>query len=474
MSDQPTADFADTYRTALEQYVETGEEHQLEEAFALGRRAFAGGVTLLSLLDVHRTSVEDLVRRAPIGMADAATGRVTATFQMLAEALATFEMAQRGYWEAQERARWEHQQSTLREQLAQAYMTVDRAPLDGPERLAVIERTAGDLVGVDGACRVVSIGDAGQAGPDDDGDRADDAARPRDEVIFPIRNPRGQPMALLTVDLSDRGRLSDDQRYLLTEFALMAGVALENSRQFAREQQIASMLQRDLLPAALPTVPGLDIALRYLPGEPNSHAGGDWYDVFEIDDGRVGLVVGDITGHGVAAAAAMGQLRIAVLAYALAGYEPAQVVEQVDRLIERMGSGTIATMVYVLVDPARTELTVVNAGHPPPLAVTADGASQELYAGHARLLGISPPLEGRQQQLVTLTAGSHVLLYTDGLLEPLERSGHDGIARLQQATEGFTGTAEDLCDRVLDVLAPDGADDDTCILAVTLAPPAAG
>jgi serine phosphatase RsbU (regulator of sigma subunit) len=183
-------------------------------------------------------------------------------------------------------------------------------------------------------------------------------------------------------------------------------------------------------------------------------------------------VVGDITGHGVAAAAAMGQLRIAVLAYALAGFEPAQVVEQVDRLIERMGSGTIATMVYVLVDPARTELTVVNAGHPPPLAVTAGGASQELYAGHARLLGISPPLQGRQQQLVVLTAGSHVLLYTDGLLEPLERAGEDGIARLQQATEGFSGTADELCDRVLDVLAPDGADDDTCILAVTLAPAA--
>jgi GAF domain-containing protein len=463
MSDQPTADFADAYRKALEQYVETGEESQLEEAFALGRLAFGGGVTLLSLLDLHRTSVEDLVRRTPIGAADAATDRVTATFQMLAEALATFEMAQRGYWEAQERARWEHQQSTLREQLAQAYMTVDRAPLGSPERLAVIERTAGELVGVDGACQVVAVNALG-ASPDDGGDVPD--------VTFPIRNPRGQPMALLTVDLADRGPLTDDQRYLLTEFTLMAGVALENSRQFAREQQIASMLQRDLLPTALPQVPGLDIALRYLPGEPNSHAGGDWYDVFEIDDGRVGLVVGDITGHGVSAAAAMGQLRIAVLAYALSGYEPAQVVEQVDRLIDRMGSGTIATMVYLLVDPARAELTVVNAGHPPPVAVTAEGSSQHLFEGHARLLGISPPLQGRQQQLVTLQAGSHVLLYTDGLLEPLERAGQDGITRLQQATEGFVGTADQLCDRVLSELAPHGADDDTCILAVTLTAPA--
>jgi hypothetical protein len=454
---EPTADFAASYRSTLEKYVDSGDEHQLEEAFALGREAFAGGVTLLSLLDLHRVAVETLLvdKPSPTTAAGQHAGRtrIAATFQMLAEALATFEMAQRGYWEAQERARWEREQSVLRDRLTRAYLAVDRASLDGDERLAVIERTAADLIDGCTGCRVLAVGDP-------------DAPSPTDPGTFPIRNPRGQAVALLRVELDGRP-LSDDQRYLLTEFSLMAGIALENSRQFAHEQQIASMLQRDLLPAALPDLPGLDVALRYLPGEPGSHAGGDWYDVFEIDDGRVGLVVGDITGHGVGAAAAMGQLRIAVLAYALAGYEPGKVLERVDQLIERMGSGTIATMVYALVDPAAGELTLVNAGHPPPIVVT-DGAARRLHEGHARLLGISPPLRDRRQHLVELRTGSHVLLYTDGLLEPTERTGDDGVARLQAVIEGFTGSAGQLCDLVLAELAPAGADDDICILAATL------
>ena len=456
---EPTADFAASYSSTLEKYVETGEEHQLEEAFALGREAFAGGVTLLSLLDLHRTAVETMLidKPSPTTAAGQHAGRsrIRATFQMLAEALATFEMAQRGYWEAQERARWERQQSVLRERLTQAYLAVDRASLDRDERLAVIERTAAELIEGCTGCRVHAIDDPTAPSPTDPG-------------VFPIRNPRGQGVALLSIELDGRP-LSDDQRYLLTEFSLMAGIALENSRQFAREQQIASMLQRDLLPTALPVQPGLDIALRYLPGEPGSHAGGDWYDVFEIDDGRVGLVVGDITGHGVGAAAAMGQLRIAVLAYALAGYEPGEVIEQVDLLIERMGTGTIATMVYALVDLHACELTLVNAGHPPPIVV-AGGVSRRLLEGHARLLGVSPPLSDRHQRLVELRSGSHVLLYTDGLLEPVERNGDDGVSRLQEVTEGFTGSADELCDLVLAELAPDGADDDICILAATLMP----
>ena len=456
---EPTADFAASYTSTLEKYVETGEEHQLEEAFALGREAFAGGVTLLSLLDLHRNAVETMLldKPSPTTPAGQSAGRsrIRATFQMLAEALATFEMAQRGYWEAQERARWEREQSVLRERLTQAYLAVDRASLDRDERLAVIERTAAELIDGCGGCRVHAVDDPAAPSPTDPG-------------TFPIRNPRGQGVALLSVDVGDRP-LSDDQRYLLTEFSLMAGIALENSRQFAHEQNIASMLQRDLLPAALPELRGLDIALRYLPGEPGSHAGGDWYDVFEIGDGRVGLVVGDITGHGVGAAAAMGQLRIAVLAYALAGYEPGKVVEHVDLLIERMGSGTIATMVYALVDVQACELTLVNAGHPPPIVV-AGGASRRLLEGHARLLGVSPPLSDRDQRLVELRTGSHVLLYTDGLLEPIERNGGDGVGRLQDVTEGFSGTADELCDLVLAELAPRGADDDICILAATLVP----
>jgi serine phosphatase RsbU (regulator of sigma subunit) len=328
-------DLAASYRATLEHYVAAGEENQLEAAYGLGRAAFATGMTLLELVHLHRAAVSELATSTP-----RRRGRqLGATFEFLAEALATFEMAQRGYWEAQERARWEHEQSVR--------------------------------------------------------------------------------------------------------------------------------LQRDLLPAVVPEIPGLDVALRYLPGETGSQAGGDWYDVFELGPGRAALVVGDITGHGVGAAAAMGQLRIAVLAYAFAGNEPAAVVQQVDELLQRLGTGDIATLVYVAVDLPASELVIANAGHPPPVLVEPDGTARTLSGGHARLLGVDPPLAHRDQARVPLPERSHVLLYTDGLIESVERAGDDGVARLQKVTEGFAGTADELCEHVLGKLAPDGGRDDICIIAAT-------
>jgi serine phosphatase RsbU (regulator of sigma subunit) len=235
-----------------------------------------------------------------------------------------------------------------------------------------------------------------------------------------------------------------------------------------REHAIALSLQHDLLPRAVPEVAGLDLSVRYLPGEAGSHAGGDWYDVFELDANRVGLVVGDVTGHGVRAAAAMGRLRVAVLAHALAGLGPADVVKRVDTLLDQLGTGEIATMVYVVADPGRGRLVVANAGHPPPVVVEPDGASRRVEMGHGRLLGLHPALPRRDQDVTQIRSGGHFLLYTDGLIEPLERAGHDGVAQLCRVVEGFTGTAQQLCERVLGELAPEGARDDICVVAATL------
>jgi serine phosphatase RsbU (regulator of sigma subunit) len=328
-------DLATDYRATLADYIAGGGEDQLEAAFGLGRAAFASGMTLLELVHLHRAAVSQLAQGPRRGQ----RRQLGATFEFLAEALATFEMAQRGYWEAQERARWEHEQSVR--------------------------------------------------------------------------------------------------------------------------------LQRDLLPASVPAIDGLEVAMRYQPGERGSQAGGDWYDVFELDGGRAGLVVGDITGHGVGAAAAMGQLRIAVLAYALSGNEPAAVVQRVDELLERLGTGEIATLVYVVADLPAAELVVVNAGHPPPLLIGPDGSSQTVVEGHARLLGVQPPLGQRHQARQALPAGSHLLLYTDGLVEAVERAGDDGVARLQEVTTGFSGTAEELCDHVLAKMASGNVRDDICIIAAT-------
>jgi hypothetical protein len=454
------SNFADKYSTALETYVATGQEHQLEEAYALGRQAITDGMTILGLVDHHRVAVDAVARRTA-QPGDAAM--IRATFEFLYEALSTFEMAQRGYWEAQERARVERELGEQREQLAQAYLSVDRA-LELPDRLAAIETAAAGLVGAAGAtCSLVEDPplDAGAAPPHEPADGPG-------QLSFPIRDPAGETVAVLTIDTSNRSPVSDNERFMLTQFSAMAGVAVENARQFARERSIALMLQHDLLPGAVPAMPGLDVAVRYLPGEATTHAGGDWYDLFPLPHQRVGLVVGDVTGHGVNAAAAMGQLRMAVLAYALAGFEPADVIQRIDVLLEALGTGRIATMVYIIADPRHGELVVANAGHPPPILIEPDGSARHVFAGHGLLLGVSPSLNHRSHEITPVRPGSHLLLYTDGLIEPPEREGADGITVLLEATQGFTGTADELCDHVLSALAPGPASDDICILAATV------
>jgi serine phosphatase RsbU (regulator of sigma subunit) len=324
--------FAVHYRRTLAEFLATGEEHELAAAFSLGRTAFSDDVSILELVDTHRQAVESL------GLLTAE--EVGATFTFLAEALATFEMTQRGYWEAQERAQ--------------------------------------------------------------------------------------------------------------------------------RERSTALMLQHELLPATVPQIDGLEVAVRYLPGEANSHAGGDWYDVFTLEHQQVGLVVGDVTGHGVAAAATMGQLRMAVLAYALAGYDAAGVVQQLDTLLTRLGTGQIATLIYVVASLTDGQLVLVNAGHPPPVILDPRGRSRPARGGHGRLLGMQGEGLARQHEITRLPAHGYLLLYTDGLIEPLERTEQDGVARLCEVTHGFSGSTEALCDHVLAELAPDGARDDICIVAAAL------
>lgn len=128
-------------------------------------------------------------------------------------------------------------------------------------------------------------------------------------------------------------------------------------------------------------------------------------------------------------------------------------------------------MVYVLVDPGRGKLVVANAGHPPPIVIEPDGTARKVDLVRGRLLGVRPLLARRREEVTKVSSGGHLLLYTDGLIEPLERSGHDGIGQLCRVVEGFTGTARQLCDHVLDELAPGGAQDDICIAAATLVAP---
>jgi PAS domain S-box-containing protein len=234
---------------------------------------------------------------------------------------------------------------------------------------------------------------------------------------------------------------------------------------YQAEHRIAETLQRSLLPERLPEVDGLELAARYLPAVRGAAIGGDWYDALERSDGRVALVVGDVVGHGLRAAATMGQLRNAFRAYGLVEESPATVMASINRLVLSGPETPMATVLYILLDRETGEIAFTSAGHPPPLVLTPDGP-RFLEDGRSVPVGASDPSAFREAQEV-LPPGSTLVLYTDGLVErrgvPLERR-LDELARAASAAES---DLERLCDAILDrLLAGEEPEDDVALLVV--------
>jgi anti-sigma regulatory factor (Ser/Thr protein kinase) len=229
-------------------------------------------------------------------------------------------------------------------------------------------------------------------------------------------------------------------------------------------------LQRALLPRHLPQLGALTFSSRYLPAEEGSSAGGDWYDVIDLPDGTVALVIGDVAGHGVEAASVMGQVRMAVRAYGLEGHAPKTVVALVHDLLRSSYDGDqMVTMLYAVVDPITLEARVVNAGHPPPMVLEPDGGGATFLEGQTGLpLGLSWDLP-YEESLARLRSGSTLVLFTDGLIDRRDMSVGEGMDRLRSvATELAGGDVDDLCGALLDSLVPPDATDDVAILAARL------
>jgi PAS domain S-box-containing protein len=234
---------------------------------------------------------------------------------------------------------------------------------------------------------------------------------------------------------------------------------------YEREHTIAETLQRSLLPERLPRIEGLEIAARYLPASRGAAIGGDWYDALERPDGRVALVVGDVVGHGLRAAAVMGQLRNAFRAYGLAENSPAEVMARVNRLVMTGEEDVMATALYLVLERETGELEFASAGHPPPLVLGPDGVVF-LEGGRAVPIGAVDPGVFREARAV-LPDDASLLLYTDGLVErrdePLERR----LDALAEAADRAEGALEGLCDAVLSgVLGQREPGDDVALLAV--------
>jgi PAS domain S-box-containing protein len=266
-------------------------------------------------------------------------------------------------------------------------------------------------------------------------------------------------------------RFAADDISLLRLAADRVALAIDHARVYEREHRIAETLQRSLLPEKLPHLPGLAVAARYLPAADEAEVGGDWYDVLSVPGGGVGLVMGDVAGKGLAAASMVGRLRSALRAYALEGHAPARVVEQLNRLLwTEAGERQMATLIYLVVDPAEGQVRWVNAGHPPPLLVNGGERPHYLEGGSSVPLGVLP-FPDFEEVAAPIDPGGAVVLYTDGLVERPGEHIEAGLSRLVAAVQQAPVEPEKLCDHVLRELVPDsGTPDDVALLTLRSLP----
>lgn len=243
-------------------------------------------------------------------------------------------------------------------------------------------------------------------------------------------------------------RFTPDERSALTALSGLTAQAMERARLYDSESAVARGLQEGLLPHRLPTVEGLRTTGRYLPGTQGMAIGGDWYDVITTGRG-VALVIGDVEGHSVGAAAVMGQLRSAVHAFAASERPPQEVITHTNRLLTELESDVFATCCYIELDPRTGRALAVRAGHPPPLLRHPDGRAEILDLVGGVMLGVQPDSVYPVTAL-TLAPGSVLALYTDGLVE---RPGSDietGIdAVRRRLSETSADSVEHLADRLV-------------------------
>ncbi|MGI5456113.1 SpoIIE family protein phosphatase [Streptomyces sp. CA-249302] len=296
-------------------------------------------------------------------------------------------------------------------------------------------------------------------------------------MLVPVR-ARGTTLGVVmfvrnreTPDLFEPEDLS-----LAEDLVARAAVCLDNARRFTRERTAALALQRSLLPQRLPRHSSVRMASRYLPASPSTGVGGDWFDVIRLSGERVALVVGDVVGHGIYAAAAMGRLRTAVRTLADVDPTPDELLTRLDDLVIQMSaeseddpSGDLAsdigaTCLYAVYDPVSGRCSLARAGHPPPALLAPDGTAGFLEVPSGPPLGLGGvPFESTE---ATLEPGTLLALYTDGLIESRQHDVDEGAEALRQALTRPADSLEHLCDQVVLTLLPDGPADDAALLLV--------
>ncbi|MBV9335782.1 MAG: SpoIIE family protein phosphatase [Solirubrobacterales bacterium] len=251
--------------------------------------------------------------------------------------------------------------------------------------------------------------------------------------------------------------------------AARAAPAIERARLSARlrhEHSVSVALQRSLLPKGLAEITSVPVAARYLPAR--EEVGGDWYDVIELPRGRVGVVIGDVVGHGIAAAALMGRLRTALHSYSIEGHGPGRALELVDRFVQSLNEPAMATAAYAVFDMYTSKVTYATAGHLPPIVVSAQDA-RVLEVQPAPPLGAFPYGRCSEHEFM-LENGEMLFLYTDGLVERRGVPLTDGIKTLCRSLGGSASPEEACLAAVADMLPVEGLQDDVAIIALQNSP----
>ncbi len=287
-------------------------------------------------------------------------------------------------------------------------------------------------------------------------------------AVLPLPDTSGATLGELSVW---SGRDGDPEPVLLAQLARLIGLRLGNARLYEAEHRIASTLQHSLLPHSLPRVPGAIVASRYLPGSTEAEVGGDWYDAIRGPDDQLYLVIGDVVGKGVQAAAGMGQLRNALRAYILEGFDCGEALTRLNRLVDNLGRRQFATVVCVRFDPGTRQLHYSSAGHPSPVLAAPGELGTFLYTS-----ALGPPIGALRDatyptRRTRLEPGSRLLLYTDGLVENRRHGIDSRMAELGTDIAKPAEHVEDLLDALLAKAARQTRRDDIALLALQTTEP---
>jgi phosphoserine phosphatase RsbU/P len=303
---------------------------------------------------------------------------------------------------------------------------------------------------------------------------ADDVASPL-LIERGIRSLLGVPMlfgedvigVLHVGSLTPRHFTADDVELmqLVADRASVAG----QIRATKMDQAAALALQRSLLPPRLPDVPGVEMAARYVPGH-DFGIGGDWYDVFVLQSGWLGVVIGDVSGHGLRSAVVMGRVRSALRAYSLVSDDPAEALTLLDRKVHHFEAGNLTTALYALISPDRSIVRMSSAGHLRPVLAAPGRPVTLLEMPIDPPLGIGHPEAKRRTTQIDLPPGAVFLCYTDGLVERRDELIDVGIERLTTVVRAES--SERVCSNIMAVVGSEQPTDDIAVLAVRRLPPA--